>query len=238
MEQLDRRFSLQAQWSRDLRAYIFRKYLHKDKISVLEIGSGTGSVLGCLSDEFSARIGPVIGIDKDPAAAAFAKRRKKEWDICIGTGESLPFAGGHFDFVFCHYLLLWAEAPEWILLEMKRVTAAGGICAALAEPCYTEMTAAPDDLRQLALQQRESLAERGADLSAGKKLGDLFRMTGFRTVEYGKYGINPADTMFVQTEIGQMLRDTNRKSFIMDPEKTYHYTVPTYFAVAEKEEIE
>lgn len=238
IEQSDRRFSLQAGWSRQLREYIFRKYLHQGKVSVLEVGSGTGSVLSRIRKEFPDRVGTVIGIDKDPVAAAFAAGKKDGSRICIGNGELLPFGSGRFDFVFCHFLMLWVNDAAPILREMKRVTVPGGICAALAEPCYGEMTASPDDLKQLGLLQREAMAAGGADLWIGKKLGELFRGTGFRRIEHGKYGSLPGNEDFLKQEIEQMLKDTGRVSFTMDPEKQYQYAVPTYYAIAEKEEVE
>jgi hypothetical protein len=71
------------------------------------------------------------------------------------------------------------------LLEMKRVTRAGGHVLALAEPDYTARVDMPDELAPLGQWQTESLRRQGADPSVGAGLGDLFSRAGIEIVETG-----------------------------------------------------
>ncbi len=231
LDQADRRFKLQTRWSEQLRAYIYRK-LPTKPLNILEVGCGTGAVLACLEREIPDRIRMAAGIDIDPEMAAYAAR-KQCGILCVGSGELLPFPSDCFDFVLCHYLLLWTEMPDVILREMRRVTVSGGICAALAEPCYTEMEAEPRELKALADLQRDKLAERGANLSCGKELPDYFSKAGFARVEWNRYGELPQSRAFLEAEAGQMVMDTGAKSLPVLPENS-RYSVPTYYAVAEK----
>ena len=230
---LDARYALQTEWSRPLREYIYQKLPQGKPLSILEVGSGTGAVTRCIRSELRDRAGSVFGADKDPAANRFAAGYGGA-DFITANGEQLPFGDSCFDFVCCHYLLLWVREPAAVLREMRRVTVSGGICAALAEPCYAEMRADPRGLYELACRQRDSLAARGADPEAGRSLGCSFREAGFRQPEFGVYENCEMTRSFLEREIAQMAADTGLEPYRIPADVSCSYSVPTYFAFAVK----
>lgn len=202
-------------------------------VNILEIGCGTGAVLRSVCEEFPIRPGIIAGLDIDRNALHFASSYAG-FELVEGNGERLPFTDDSFDLVFCHFLLLWTKDPVKIVAEMRRVTAENGICAAFAEPCYSEMYAKPKELYELAARQRMKLADSGANVDAGKCLVGYFSKAGFGNAEYGRYQTGSADMEFLEQEIRQMLRDSGQERFEIKSGVQYEYNVPTYFAYAVK----
>ena len=230
---LDDRYSLQTEWTRPLREYIMKKLPRGKRISILEVGSGTGALIRSIRSELAERVVFIAGADQDPEVNGFAAERGGAVFI-TAKGEQLPFGDGCFDFVCCHFLLLWNSDPAAILREMRRVTVSSGICAALAEPCYAEMQAAPDPLYKLACRQREALAAQGADTGTGRELGRYFRESGFRRTEFGAYERTVMTRTFLEREIDRMAEDTGLEPFRIPEDGACYYHVPTYYAFAEK----
>ncbi len=229
----DKRFSLQAQWSRPLREYIYRIFPKGVPLSILEVGCGTGSVIRSMTEELSERPARITGIDIDFDVIRYASC-KSSGSFCAGAGEALPFPDDLFDLVFCHYLLLWVPDPVKILKEMKRVTVSGGICAAMAEPCYDEMTASPESIRDLAVLQRKKLIARGIAPETGCRLAEYFREAGLNCIDFGQYKKTEMTEGFIRAEIRQMTEDAGQDGFIPEPGPDFEYFVPTYFAAAVK----
>ena len=109
------------------------------------------------------------------------------------------------------------------MIEMKRVTKHGGLCAAMAEPDYGEMKAEPEPLRKLAQKQTRSLTSQGADLNIGRRLGDLFRSAGFQNCRSGLYETGKMDRDFLVREILQMAEDCGDERFEIDDQFNYVY---------------
>ena len=175
----------------------------------------------------------VFGVDLNYNTLSYAKINDFA-AFTNGDGEQLPFADGVFDLVFCHYLLLWTENPLKIILEMRRVLKNQGIAAAMAEPCYTEMSASPKSLQILAEEQREKLEEAGSIINIGCMLENLFKEAGFRDVQSGPYQTGEMDFDFIRQEVDQMLLDTKQKEFHFENDTEYSYSVPTYYSFAIK----
>ena len=227
------RYLAQSGWTKPFREFLYRR-LPKDRpISMLEVGCGTGALIGCVKKEFPGRIGLFAGADLDRYVLDYAKNNT-ELIAVQADGMELPFINGFFDFVFCHYLILWTNSPEHVIKEMKRVTRSGGLCAAMAEPDYGEMTAEPESLKKLAHAQIQALTRQGANLYAGHCLEKLFQDAGFRNCQAGSYQRVPIGRDFLAQEIAQMAEDCGAGSFETNDNVDYIYHVPTYYAYAVK----
>jgi ubiquinone/menaquinone biosynthesis C-methylase UbiE len=92
---------------------------------VLDVGCGTGALLGRLSTSHStARL---FGIDPVPEMLAVARRRlPPAIRLAAGWAERLPFEGGRFDVVVSCNVFHYIRQPMAALGEMNRVLRPGG----------------------------------------------------------------------------------------------------------------
>ncbi len=108
--------------------------------------------------------------------------------LCQADALRLPFAAASFDFVFCHYFLLWLPEPEHALHEMRRVTQPGSPVLLMAEPDYGGRIDYPESLAELGRLQSRALSRQGADPQIGRKLASLMISAGFSQVRSGVLG--------------------------------------------------
>jgi SAM-dependent methyltransferase len=181
------RFLQQAGWTRNLREYLFRRAGLSSAQRVLEVGCGTGAVLMGLDSPAA-----IHGLDIDRMRLLEAHRHVPSASLVCGDGLRLPYAGGIFDLVFCHFFLLWSGEPAIALMEMKRVCRSGGAVLALAEPDHESRTDEPEELQPLGRLQTMSLRRQGADIRLGSRLADLFSQAGIAVVETGS--LQPGST--------------------------------------------
>jgi SAM-dependent methyltransferase len=175
-----RRYLQQAQWTRELRGYLFKQTGWNEASHILEVGCGTGAILG----EAPQR-GSLHGLDIDPDALAQCRVHVPSAALVQGNALRLPYINESFDIVYCHFLLLWVRDPLQALQEMKRVTEAGANILAFAEPDYTGRVDEPPELVSLGQWQAASLRRQGADPGLGARLADLFFRAGIELVETG-----------------------------------------------------
>ncbi|HSL29884.1 MAG TPA: class I SAM-dependent methyltransferase [Anaerolineales bacterium] len=175
-----RRYTQQARWTRDLRAYLFDKAGLSGSRRVLEVGCGTGAILSELPKSV-----PVHGLDIDPAALAQCRLHAPASALVRGDALQLPYSNQSFDIVYCHFLLLWVSDPQQAVLEMKRVSRTGGYVMAFAEPDYDARLDEPSELIPLGRWQAESLRRQGADPGLGARLAALFFSAGIELLETG-----------------------------------------------------
>ncbi len=150
---------------------------------VLEIGCGTGGILGTLPHNTHTIL---HGIDIFHSTLAEARSRVPDAFLACADGGLQPFPAGLFDIVYCHYVLLWVDDPLQVLKEMKRVTTPGGHILALAEPDYMQRWADQPEISALTILQTESLRKQGADVTIGSRLAELFRQADIRINEAGQ----------------------------------------------------
>jgi SAM-dependent methyltransferase len=92
---------------------------------VLDVGCGSGELLGMLRDAGAA----VAGIDPAPGMIELARARAEAADIRVGVVESLPWPDASFDAVTAINALQFADDPDAALAEIARVTVPGGVIA-------------------------------------------------------------------------------------------------------------
>jgi ubiquinone/menaquinone biosynthesis C-methylase UbiE len=154
-------------------------------LRLLEVGCGTGAVLGDLAELPQARrFGLDISLDFLRAAQGNLPAAR----LALGDGRALPFAPQVFDLSLCHYLLLWVESPLEIVRQMRRVTRPGGMVLALAEPDYGGRIDYPPALQALGEAQQAALRRQGADPWMGRKLKAVFHQAGLIDVRSGVIG--------------------------------------------------
>lgn len=172
------RYTQQAKWTRDLRAYIFDKIQLNDSRRVLEVGCGTGAILSALPIQSQ-----IHGMDIDPDALAQCLIHVPSASLVHGNALQLPYSNNSFDVVYCHFFLLWAKNPIQALLEMKRV--ARKYVIAFAEPDYANRVDKPDELIPLGKWQADSLRRQGANPNFGARLAESFFQAGIEIIETG-----------------------------------------------------
>ncbi len=175
------RYVRQAGWTRNLRAYLLARSGYDHVRRVLEVGCGTGAVLG----ELDKGTAGIYGLEIDRTTIGQCQQHVSAALLTCGDALALPYAGASFDIVFCHYLLLWIREPLRALREMKRVTASRGYVIALAEPDYGARMDRPAELAWLGECQNAALERQGAALRRGAELAALFQEAGIRILETG-----------------------------------------------------
>lgn len=184
------RYVQQANWTRELRAYLFKEAGLDQASRALEVGCGTGAILSEISTPAT-----VHGLDIQFASLKEAKSNTPiSLPLTCGDAFSLPYADESFEVVFCHFLLLWLPHPLDAIREMTRVTKAGGDIIAFAEPDYNHRVDKPAALEPLGKWQREALRRQGANPGIGENLAELFFEAGINIIEAGaisKEGSDP-----------------------------------------------
>ncbi|MBN1310086.1 MAG: class I SAM-dependent methyltransferase [Anaerolineae bacterium] len=234
------RYLQQATWTRELRSYVFEKAGLTGTKRVLEVGCGTGAILSSLESPAG-----LYGLDIDGSALHEAQVHASKALMTRGDALQLPYPSFCFDIVYCHLLLLWVSDPLAALVEMKRVTRAGGYVLALAEPDYTLRVDAPAELAAIGRMQTESLRRRGADVGLGGRLADLFYRAGIHIVEAGAFRDRDAASLTPDEHekewavlesdvVGLMPDDEIRRFKTLDEQARLRgervLRVPTYFA--------
>lgn len=179
------RYLQQADWTRQVRQYLYHKAGLENARRILDVGCGTGALLIEMND---LRGTQVHGLDISRENLIQAQSHSPGSDLLQGDAHSLPYADGAFDIAFCHFVLLWVNRPDRVVAEMKRVVRRGGAVLLLAEPDYGGRIDYPEELAVLGRLQREALSQQGSDPDTGRKLSGLLNSCGLEEVETGVLG--------------------------------------------------
>lgn len=187
-----KRFSQQANWTKETRDYLFNKSSITSNSKVLEIGCGTGAILSTLPNCNS------FGLDINLShlfqlQSIFPNKKILQADALVS-----PFADETFDIVFFHYFLLWIQKPEILLKEITRILKPNGFILACAEPDYSGRIDYPPELEEIGKLQTLSLKFQGADPTIGKKLPFFFSKIDVTILDFGV--INGSWNSSVSTE--------------------------------------
>jgi len=208
------RFLQQTRWTQAIASYLLKHTDLGPSSFLLEVGCGTGAVLQTFLQPLRSHY---VGLDLNPDFLAYTALHQPNTRLIVGDAHQLPLGNACCDVCLCHFLLLWATDPFCVLREMCRVTRAGGIVMAIAEPDYGGRIDFPQELSLLGKWQMESLIQQGADPILGRQLRALFSGCGLVEVESGVLG-GEWKSKFDPQEFNSEW-DTLESDFANDPEK-------------------
>jgi SAM-dependent methyltransferase len=189
--ELHQRFKEQADWTLDARKLFLQASGIIPGCKILEAGCGTGAILSSLQSLIKASY---FGIDIKPEMVRFAHSVVPDSFLTAADAYRIPFPASSFDVVVCHYLLLWVQNPEALLMEFMRVTRPGGFIAFFAEPDYGSRIDYPSELEKTGKLQREALIQQGADPDIGRRLRAILANSGCESISSGILGSFQTET--------------------------------------------
>jgi SAM-dependent methyltransferase len=118
-----------GRWSRELATLLVRFAGLRDGDTLLDVGSGTGSIAAAVASTPAVRI---VGLDPAAPYLGFARSRHDHdrTRFIVGDGQRLPFHDGAFDRALSLLAINFVPDPQKAATEMTRVTRRGGIVAA------------------------------------------------------------------------------------------------------------
>lgn len=176
------RFKHQAEWTLDLRHYLYQELKLKNKHRVLEVGCGTGVILKDMQSQCN---GKCMGLDIDLPRLLFGKQIKSIYTAVNADGNLIPFGKNSFDQVYGHFYLLWINNPVIALSEMIRILNPGGALILIAEPDYGGGIDFPSELNKIRSEQIKSLQRQGANPFIGRELASLLKKAGLSKISMG-----------------------------------------------------
>jgi SAM-dependent methyltransferase len=179
------RFSTQAMWTKQLRDFLIFQLGFHSRSKILEVGCGTGVILLDLSEKLNSS---PVGIDISFRNVVTGKNLQSSIKVICSNVYDLPFECNSYDFVVCHYFLLWLKQPVLALNECIRVLKPSGYAIAFAEPDYSARIDYPDLFEDLAKLQTKSLQAQGVNITCGRNLPRLFSEAGFEDIQFGLSG--------------------------------------------------
>lgn len=180
-----------GRWSRQLApAYIAFAGV-RDGERVLDVGTGTGSLVAAL--EIADPGSPVIGVDPSADFIAYAKKSLGNRNVRfeVGDAQALAFGDATFDHTMALLVMNFIPDHEKALAEMRRVTRPRGVVSA----CVWDYDAGMQMLRifwdeAVALDPAiEPRDERHMKLSRQGQLAALWKKTGLVDIREEAVGI-------------------------------------------------
>jgi ubiquinone/menaquinone biosynthesis C-methylase UbiE len=232
-----KRYHQQAEWTRSIRLHILQQLKLDSSAKGLEVGCGTGAIL---TDLYKQGYQNLLGVDIQLQTLEYAIQGNMTSPLICANGLSLPFAPQYFDFIYCHYLLMWLKDPHRALLEMKRVVKPGGVILLFAEPDYGGHIAHPAELERIVNLQVQSLRTQGVDVQVGRKLQQLLLEIGLEEIQSGIIGAEWSQASSnLQSELEMIQSDLEFITTRRDASLAYLqsrqwqgmvYFIPTFYA--------
>lgn len=160
----------------------------------LDVGCGPGALVG----ELVARLGPtaVAAVDPSQTFVEATRARHPGVDVRIASAEDLPFLERGFDAALAQLVVHFMSDPVAGLVEMARVTRAGGVVAA----CVWDFAGGRGPLGPFWEAARELdpavVDESGLAGARDGSLGELMVAAGLHDVEQGELTIRLAHPSF------------------------------------------
>jgi len=240
------RFVQQSSWTTEARSFILNRIRLPQQARILEIGSGTGAILDSYPEP---RSGQLFGLDLHFQFLRFNKIGKPTIELINADGYCIPFLENYFDFVYCHYLLLWIQEPVKMLQEMKRVVRKESWVACFAEPDYQGRIDYPENYSKLGLLQNQSMKIQGARIDGGRQIAHQLQDAGFSNITWGIIGANrPLVSNLQEAELEQKVLENDLnllaeeksnpfrpfENLADDNLESHIQFIPTFFAYAQK----
>lgn len=176
-----KKLDLQALETAEERLPLYLEVGLKDAELILDVGCGSGFVT---RDIAHLTKGNVVGVDGSHSLIKVAKGILKEYkntELYIGNGQQLPFKDNSFDVVTCNLVLMWADDPQKVVIEMARVAKPRGKVLASLEPDYGGKLHWPENKKVDQVFAGEAIRKKGGDPHIGRKLRALFVTAGLET---------------------------------------------------------
>ncbi len=216
-------FCYQAKWTEKVRENFFKDWSGPN-LSILEVGCGTGAIIGSTILKNQAKF---YGLDCSFEFLNYGSQINNMVNLTCGNALQLPFCDAAFEITFCHFLLLWLPDPLAALKEMARVTRKGGWVAAFAEPDHAGRIDYPLVFDKAGKAQAVSLQRQGADLQSGRKLVEWMIDCGLQHIEVGILGAHwMVERQCERTEETKML--FHDLQWLSDDEKKGVATRPSF----------
>ncbi|WP_123979496.1 methyltransferase domain-containing protein [Streptomyces sp. Ag109_O5-1] len=148
--------------------------------TVLDVGCGPGTDLPALSERVGVS-GTVIGVDRDPAMLAEARRRTGDLpavEIREADVHALPVEPGTVDRAKIDRVLMHVDEPTEVLAQLHAATRPGSRIA-LAEPDWDTLIVDAEDLETSRAFTRYTTSEAVRHATIGRSLARHAQRTGF-----------------------------------------------------------
>lgn len=170
-------YRLQAEWLAASRHYLYRKIALASHENILDLGCGSGVI----TEEIRVICGrPVLGVDRDPAMAAFAAKASPGNRFLVADEDRLLKQGLRFDLIILSFVLLWQAKPLQFLRKIKKLLNANGTLLILAEPDYGGRIDFPEELDFLKEIFSSHILAQNGDPCIGRKLKTLLTKSGWQ----------------------------------------------------------